>query len=109
MGKATKDHLLKGGRGRGTDTVTLSDGMTVTVRALSRNEALGVQDLATTQEKDDFIISKGMTDPQLTPAEVSEWGAAAPAGDLQAVSRRIAELSGMLPDSGKEAYKSAGR
>lgn len=79
------------------------------IRPLSRAEAFEVQEMRGDNllEAENVLISYGLVDPQLTPAEVGEWAAVAPAGDLAAVSMGIGRISGMMPDSGKESYKSA--
>src|SRR5688572_30491197 len=69
---------------------------TVRVRALSRAEALEVQglggDVAAIERK---ILALGMVDPPLTDAEVGEWYAAAPAGELEPVCQAIVAMSGL--------------
>lgn len=76
---------------------------TVRVRALNRAEAMSVGKLTDPALKDLHIIAIGMIDPVLSVSEVRRWGEASPAGELEMVSRRIAQLSGMLPESAKEA------
>lgn len=79
---------------------------TVRVRGLSRAEATMIESAGTTEAKERKILAFGMVDPALTEAEVGRWMKAAPAGEIQPVSTRIAELSGMLDDSAKAAVKS---
>lgn len=79
---------------------------TIRIRALSRAEALKLPD--NQSESEAVILSRGIVDPVLTVHEVKRWLEASPAGELQAVSQRIAQLSGMLEDSAKAAYKSDG-
>lgn len=108
--KATKDHLRRPRVEHGT--VTLEDGAEVEIRPLSRKVALQVHEL---QEKsgmgpaEAFLLHRGMVDPAMSIEDVEGWmeddGAA---GDVQAVSRAIGVISGMVAGSGKEAYKSAG-
>lgn len=105
--KATKDHLLATKQRQ--REVELTDGSTVLVRSLTRAEALATQAITDLGEREDFIISSGLIDPVMTADEVAQWAAEAPAGDLTAVSEGIARVSGMMPDSGKEAYKSSRR
>jgi hypothetical protein len=81
---------------------------TVRVRALSRAEAMvvsGVNGAAAMERK---TLHLGMVDPQLTEAEVGQWQKAAPAGDLQIVNQRIAELSGMVEGSDKATFPGDG-
>ncbi|RKF24140.1 hypothetical protein [Micromonospora globbae] len=77
----------------------------VRVRGLNRSEAMAVGKIEDAALKDLNIIAMGMVAPKLSVSEVRRWGEAAPAGELEVVSRRIAQLSGMLPDSAKEAVK----
>lgn len=78
---------------------------TVRVRGLSRAEGLMVQNLKglALERK---VLSLGLVDPELTEAEVGKWQEASTAGELEPVSQRIAELSGMVEAADKEAYKS---
>lgn len=91
--------------------MTLPDESEVEIRPLSRKEALQVHEL---QEKSGMLASEslllhlGMVDPAMSLQDIEEWmGDAGAAGDVQAVSRAIGVISGMVPGSGKEAYKSA--
>jgi hypothetical protein len=47
-----------------------------------------------------------MLDPVMSFAEVRAWMAAAPAGEIDKVSTKIGQLSGLLEESEKDAYKS---
>jgi hypothetical protein len=78
---------------------------TVRVRGLNRGEAMMVAEVKGTAAKERKILSLGLVDPPLTDAEVGMWQKASPAGELEPVSNRIAELSGMLDGSAKEAVK----
>lgn len=102
-------------------TVDLPTGGQVGVRALSREEQLKAikQDDVTAEGMPKFertaiiesrIVAAGMVDPEMTEAEVRRWQKVPGRGaDVQAVSVRIQELSGMLEGSAKAAYKSDGR
>jgi hypothetical protein len=80
---------------------------TVRVRGLTRAEVLSAQGRAKGAEAiERVMLSLGMVDPALTEAEAGRWQKASPAGELDPVTRKIQELSGMLDDSAKEAYKS---
>jgi hypothetical protein len=94
---------------------------TVRVRALSRTEAMHVQAATDTAESDRRIIAQGLVDPALVIpgllhrqdgkkceacADAEQWQKASVAGEIEAVSTRIAELSGMLEGADKAAYKS---
>lgn len=106
MGNLTREQILSRKTGRGS--ATLPDGTTVGIRALTRAEILEVQDLDSLGERDDHIVSMGMTDPVLTVAEVSAWAAGGDAGDLVAVTEAIAELSGLKQGAGKSSVAASG-
>lgn len=78
---------------------------TVRVRGLNRDESVSVAKIEDVALRDRHIIAIGMVDPRLSVSEVERWGKAATGGELEKVSRKIAELSGMLDDSAKEAVK----
>jgi hypothetical protein len=77
----------------------------IRVRALNRQEAKRVQAIASDDERDLHMLAIGIVDPPLSVSEVRRWAEASPAGEMEPVSERIAELSGMLPSSPKEAMK----
>lgn len=76
------------------------------VRGLNRIEAMQVQNAGGTEATERKILALAMVDPKLTEDEVRQWQKAAPAGELEPVTTRVAELSGMAQGSDKEAYKS---
>ena len=101
----SKDQLLKG-RLPERD-VEIPDVGTVRVRGLSRAEALECQKLAAdVSDLECKILSFGLVDPALSPAEVGEWYGAAPAGEIDPVTTAIQELSGLGEGAAKTAYKS---
>lgn len=90
------------------DTVDIPGVGTVRVRCLTRFEAalvgkIDTGDVAALERK---ILSMGVVDPPMTEAEIGLWQAGAPAGELDPVVQRIAELSGMTDHAAKAAYKS---
>lgn len=91
--------------------VTLPDGERVFIRPLSRDEAISVSELrerSGTAPAEHLLLHLGMVEPALALEEVEGWAAqVGSAADIEAVSRGIGVVSGMLPSSGKEAYKSA--
>jgi hypothetical protein len=108
--RATKDHLKAPSLEHGTVTV---DGLEFEIRPLSRREQINVQETREARglaAADALLLSLGLVDPALTPEEAEAWqdtpgqGAAA-----AAVSEGIGQISGMMPGSGKAAYKSTGR
>ncbi len=108
--KATKDHLRRPRVEHGT--VTLEDGSEVEIRPLSRKQAIEVHELtdkAGVGTSEALLLHLGMVDPAMSLEEVQEWmGLDGAAGDIQAISRGIGVISGLVEGAGKEAYKSAG-
>jgi len=80
----------------------------VSIRGLSRHEALVMQSGKTPEERDRMLIKFGVAVPALTLDEVSQWQRASTAGELEPMTRRITKLSGMGANSATEAYKSPG-
>jgi len=81
----------------------------VRVRALSRAEAFRVESAPSLADKERTVIKYGVVvddSQQLTDADVKRLMDAWPAGDVELVSRRIGELSGLIESAAKEAYKS---
>jgi hypothetical protein len=108
MANLTREQILARKTGRGK--ATLPDGSTVEIRALTRNEVLEAgEGTKSTAERDNLIISMGMTDPVLTVADVEAWAAEAGAGDLVAVSDAIGELSGLKEGAGKSRVSASRR
>jgi len=97
------------------DDVEIPGVGTVRVRALSRAEVLLVRKATDNADSIDGpralvlerkMLATAMVDPVLTEAEVGQWQEASGAGELEPVTYRIQELSGMLEGSAKAAYKS---
>ncbi len=107
MANLTREQILARKTGRGK--ATLPDGSTVSIRALTRDEVLALQDLETLADKDNFLVAKGMTDPVLTVDDVAAWAAAGDAGDIAAVSDAIGELSGLKAGAGKSRVPRSGK
>lgn len=86
---------------------------TVRVRGLSRAEVMVVRKATDTEQMDGpralvlerKMLAAAMVDPELTEAEVGRWQQASTAGELEPVTRKIQELSGLLEGSAKEAVK----
>ncbi len=81
----------------------------VRIRALSRSQALRLEDNPSAREKDAQILAWGIVDPLFTVAEINQWLDNSAAGELEPLSKRIAVISKMLEDAPKAAYKSNGR
>jgi len=79
---------------------------TVRVRGLNRVEALHVQSADGPEPMERRLLSLGMVDPTLSESEAGRWMKGSPAGEIEPVTTKIAELSGMYQGADKEAYKS---
>jgi hypothetical protein len=104
MAHLTREQILARKVGKGV--VTLADGSTVEIRALTRDEVLAMQQMDDLGDRDNFLISTGMVDPKLSPEDVAQWGAAGAAGDISAISAGIAEVSGLKEGAGKRGVAS---
>lgn len=84
---------------------------TFKVRGLTRAEVLLVRQ---GKKETDFVgmecalLVHGLVEPKLTAAEVAQWQRSRPSSEVQLVSDRIAQLSGLTQTAPKEAYKSTG-
>jgi hypothetical protein len=78
---------------------------TVRVRGLNRAEAMAVQGANGPEATERRILALGMVDPSMTEAEAGAWQKASPGGEIEPVSRKIAELSGMLDGAAKDVVK----
>jgi hypothetical protein len=100
----SKEELLK--KRTRTQDVEIPDVGTVTIRALTRAEALDVtnQDM-TVAKMEQLLLSLALVEPRLTPEETAEWHTSAPAGELVPLVTAITELSGLNVEAAKEAVK----
>lgn len=94
---------------------------TVRVRALNRAEAMSVQAAEGTEATERRILAFGVIDPPFFDGEPADlpyetrlrnaerdaarWQMASPGGEIEPVTRKIAALSGMGPDSAKQAVR----
>jgi len=109
MDEDVKSRLV--GRGVGErlseGTVEIPEVGTIRVRGLNRLAARKVQE-ASGINQDHLILRWGVTDPELTDAEVDDWMRTAGAGEIEKVTTAIYHLSGMGgEDPIREAYKSS--
>lgn len=81
---------------------------TIRIRGLSRAEALRLQNAGSIATQEAQMLSWGVVDPVLTVAEVNRWLDASPAGELEALSLRIGELSGMSQGADKSGLPGDG-
>lgn len=95
-----------------TEAVELPSGAgTVTVRGLTRREAVAVQKAYADGDVDKaegVIVSAGLVDPKLTEDEAQQWRDVAVAGDIQEVTEAIQRLS-KLDDGGGKGPTSSSR
>ena len=104
MAHLTREQILARKTGKGI--ATLPDGSTVAIRGLTRDEVMEFNESGRpARERDNYVVSTGMTGPKLSEEDVAAWGASGNAGDLVVVSAEIAALSGLLDKSAKEAMQ----
>lgn len=100
---------LLGERTANEASVELEGVGTVRVRGLTRGEVHVLN--KTTNGPETFerrFISLGMLEPQMTEDEVRQWQQVSPAGEIQRVSNKIEELSGLREDATKSGGPDAG-
>jgi hypothetical protein len=78
----------------------------VVIRTLSRAEFLSASKLDDTMAQERRILSLAMVEPALTEAEVGQWQASSPPGEINAIAMAVNTLSGIGPGAEKEQYKS---
>lgn len=90
-----------------TDVPLPSGAGIVRIRPLSRAEALQVYDREMdAAEMEQWVLSKALVEPRLTPGEVAKWQENSAAGsDIQSVVQTVLHASGMDIGAGKAAYK----
>lgn len=87
------------------DDVPIPGVGTVRVRGLSRFEALSMKAVDNAVASERLMLHYAMVDPPMTEAEIGKWQRASGASELEPVTGKIAELSGMTQDAAKEAVK----
>ena len=89
------------------DDVPIEGVGTVRVRGLSRGEVFALRKAKEAGKlKDDAawdrrLVSLAMVNPPMTEIEVGEWQDSSPAGELEDVTKKIQELSGMAEGADK--------
>jgi hypothetical protein len=111
MTKADKGKLLN--RPRVDDgKVSVPEVGDFRIRPLTRAETLTVHTEVDQHGKaagEALLMHLGLTDPPFTIDEVVQWqNEPGSAREIQPISQAIAVISGLTPDAGKGAYKSAG-
>jgi len=77
----------------------------VHVRGLSRHEVLHVQNQKGAAAVEQMTVSLGLLAPRMTVEQVKAWQKSSVGAELDPVTERIGQLSGMLQGSRKEAMK----
>jgi hypothetical protein len=100
----TREQILARKVAGKTEEYKLSDGSgTVVIRGLNRNEAIRIRDSDDELgERDNLLISLGLVEPAMSPAEVAAWGEIE--GQfvvMTELSEAIGRLSGMVEGAGK--------
>jgi hypothetical protein len=103
-----KELLFKGSLPE-ADVEIPGKGITVRVRALTRHEAMSIQQVKDGPGRVEAIERKmlalALVDPEMTEAEVGRWQQASVAGEMEPVGLKVNELSGMTEGAAKAAYK----
>lgn len=80
---------------------------TVRVRGLTRAQIVEIAKKSNNgEDMEARSLSWALVDPQLTEDEVRQWIAVAPFGEIEQLSQRVNQLSGIAGRADKEAYKS---
>jgi hypothetical protein len=77
----------------------------VHVRGLSRHEVIHVQAQKGVAAVEQMTVSLGMIAPKMTPEQVKAWQKSSTGDEIDPVTERIGQLSGMLKGSRKAAMK----
>lgn len=78
----------------------------VRVRGLSRAEVIYLQSAKGPAAVEQRTVALGLVEPTMTEDDVKQWQRVSVGGELNPVTERIGQLSGMMPGADKEAYKS---
>jgi hypothetical protein len=106
----SRDEILNRKKAGNTEKYALTDGSgEVEIRGLTRDEALQIAEADSLADKDNLIMSLGLVNPAMSPADVAAWAGDETAGVLSGLSQRIAELSGMTEGAGKSGVPRARR
>lgn len=77
----------------------------VRVRGLSRQEVIHVQNTKGVAAVEALTIHLGLLEPSMSIDQAKAWQKVSIGGEMEPVTKRIGELSGMLKDSRKAAMK----
>jgi hypothetical protein len=96
------------------DDVKLASGKLVRVRALSRAEVLVMQTLKAkgildTEDKwERHMLARAIVNPSMTVEQIAGWQQERAGGDLEDVTRKISDLSGLTEGADKSGVPDAG-
>lgn len=85
------------------DTVDVEGIGTIRVRGLSRGEVFAAGQLKGVEAQERRFLSLGMVDPEMSEDDVKLWQRNSPAGELEPVTVKIQELSGLAQTAAKQA------
>ncbi|MFI6763873.1 hypothetical protein ACIBF5_32610 [Micromonospora sp. NPDC050417] len=89
------------------DDVPLDGVGVVRVRGLTRGEVKEISDgVNAGRDMEPYSLSLALISPAMTEDEAAVMAKVAPFGDIQKLTARINELSGIAQGASKEAYKS---
>lgn len=77
----------------------------VRVRGLSRHEVMHVQAQKGVLAVEQMTVSLGLLDPAMTTDQIKAWQKRSKGSEMEPVTRRIGELSGMIQGARKAAIK----
>lgn len=87
-----------------TEDYTIDGVGTIVLKALNRHEALLVGMADTNVLKETLILKYGVADPSLSNEDIKKWSENSPGAEIEAVTEKIADLSGMLEGSDKDTF-----
>ena len=87
------------------DTLPVEGVGELRVRGLSRAEALRVQTAKDEEHAERLILRFGVVEPELDDADIKTWQESSGAGEIENVTQRISELSGLGQGAEKEAMQ----
>jgi hypothetical protein len=90
------------------DDVEIPSMGTVRVRGLSRDEVFGTQQIQNTAARERKVLALAMVDPTMSEAQAGKWQMVSPAGEIEPVTDKIHELSGLAEDASKSGVPDDG-
>jgi hypothetical protein len=90
------------------DDVEVPSMGTVRVRGLSRDEVFGTQQISSTAARERKVLALAMISPRMTEAQAGKWQLVSPAGEIEPVTDKIHELSGLAEGASKSGVPADG-